>query len=377
MEFNRLVALIFLLSAGCQGFHVNRNIVPFQTDSFRDNIATINGVEFEVYDTLSSNYDVHSQHEAEKDQVENPAERIIDERKQEMNHRPIIGILAQELSSSLEPWYGDNYTSYIGAAYVKYVEQAGARVVPVLINQDDDYYDTIFKSTNGLLIPGGAVSIVDSGYAKAGKILFQKATASGSYWPIWGTCLGFELLAYLSNEEQRNLKSCSSQQQPLALELTDDYSASYFASQTPDDVTEILATQNVTINFHRWCLTPENFTKFEALKNFWNVLSTNRDWDGLEFISLMEAKHYPIWGSQYHPEKNAYEWTRKYPDIPHFKDAIHASAHQAEFFIEQTRKNLNSFASRDEEEKYLIYSYQPEFTGDIEIDYSMQQCYLF
>ena len=90
----------------------------------------------------------------------------------------------------------------------------------------------------------------------------------------------------------------------------------------------------MTVNFHKWCLTPENFTKFEALKNFWNVLSTNKDWDGLEFISLMEAKHYPIWGSQYHPEKNAYEWTRKYPDIPHFKDAIHVSAHQAEFFVE-------------------------------------------
>ena len=142
------------------------------------------------------------------------------------------------------------------------------------------------------------------------------------------------MLAYLSNEEQRNLKSCSSQQQPLALELTDDYPKSNFGKETPDDITEILSTQNVTINFHRWCLTPENFTKFEALQNFWNVLSTNKDWDGLEFISLMEAKHYPIWGSQYHPEKNAYEWTRKYPDIPHSKDAIHASAHQAEFFVE-------------------------------------------
>ena len=56
---------------------------------------------------------------------------------------------------------------------------------------------------------------------------------------------GFELLAYLSNEEQRNLKSCSSQQQPLALELTDDYSSSYFGQQTPDDITEILSTQNI------------------------------------------------------------------------------------------------------------------------------------
>ena len=28
------------------------------------------------------------------------------------------------------------------------------------------------------------------GYAKAGKILFDKAINSDSYWPIWGTCLG-------------------------------------------------------------------------------------------------------------------------------------------------------------------------------------------
>ena len=29
--------------------------------------------------------------------------------------------------------------------------------------QDDEYYDMIFKSTNGLLIPGGAVSLTTSG----------------------------------------------------------------------------------------------------------------------------------------------------------------------------------------------------------------------
>ena len=82
----------------------------------------------------------------------------------ELNAKPIVAVLSQELPRSLENAFpNENYTSYIGAAYVKYIEQAGARVVPVLINQTDEYYDTIFKSTNGLLIPGGAVSIVDSG----------------------------------------------------------------------------------------------------------------------------------------------------------------------------------------------------------------------
>ena len=126
--------------------------------SLGDDTVIINGVKFELQDTLSKTY-----HETEKKEVVNLSENVNDDNAKAINYRPIVGILSQELSSSLEPWYGENYTSYIGAAYVKYIEQAGARVVPVLINQTDEYYDTIFKSTNGLLIPGGAVSIVDSG----------------------------------------------------------------------------------------------------------------------------------------------------------------------------------------------------------------------
>ena len=83
------------------------------------------------------------------------------------NSRPIIGILAQELSPRLKKWYGDIYTSQIQAACVKYIEQAGARVVPVLINQDEDYYEKIFNSTNGLVMPGGWTS-----FRYSGKFLF-------------------------------------------------------------------------------------------------------------------------------------------------------------------------------------------------------------
>ena len=53
--------------------------------------------------------------------------------------------------------------------------------------------------------------------------------------------------------------------------------------------------------------------------NFWDVLSVNTDTDGLEFISTLEAKNFPIFGTQWHPEKNPYEWTPKYPDLPHSK----------------------------------------------------------
>ena len=81
-----------------------------------------------------------------------------------LTERPIIGILSQDLSSEDRASIDNsNYTSYIAASYVKFVESGGARVVPILINQPDDYYQMIFSSTNGLLIPGGAQDFDDSG----------------------------------------------------------------------------------------------------------------------------------------------------------------------------------------------------------------------
>jgi len=127
-----------------------------------DMIITINGVDFGVEDDHLIKTNDNNVQEAPID-GQFKSIKSEDDKSEDLNYRPIIGVLAQELSHSLEPWFGDNYTSYIGAAYVKWIEQAGARVVPVLINQDEVYYDTIFSSTNGLVIPGGAVALDDSG----------------------------------------------------------------------------------------------------------------------------------------------------------------------------------------------------------------------
>ena len=65
------------------------------------------------------------------------------------------------LAQECQPYFPESIcnTSYIAASYVKFVESGGARVVPVMINQPEEYYRTIFESTNGLLIPGGDVSL--------------------------------------------------------------------------------------------------------------------------------------------------------------------------------------------------------------------------
>ena len=68
------------------------------------------------------------------------------------------------------------------------------------------------------------------GYAKAGQKLFDmamKAWDEGSDpYPIWGTCLGFELLTLFANQGQANLASCYSVDQALALNLTEQFEES-------------------------------------------------------------------------------------------------------------------------------------------------------
>uniref|UniRef100_A0A8C9XWR3 Folate gamma-glutamyl hydrolase n=1 Tax=Sander lucioperca TaxID=283035 RepID=A0A8C9XWR3_SANLU len=67
------------------------------------------------------------------------------------------------------------------------------------INQTKEHYKTLF---NGILYPGGSVSIISSGYQRAAKIFYKlaiEANKRGDYFPVWGICLGYEQLAVLTS----------------------------------------------------------------------------------------------------------------------------------------------------------------------------------
>lgn len=116
-----------------------------------------------------------------------------------LNDRPIIGILAQKYQGKYEDYGSKNY-SYIPASYIKFIESSGGRPVPIHINMSDEYYHNMFNSINGVLFPGGDANLTNSGYAIAGRKIFElavKANRKGDYFPIFGTCLGFEFLTVL------------------------------------------------------------------------------------------------------------------------------------------------------------------------------------
>ncbi|XP_059183046.1 gamma-glutamyl hydrolase [Centropristis striata] len=288
--------------------------------------------------------------------------------KTKRNDRPVIGVLAQE---AYDP--KPNQTAFIPASYVKFLESGGARVVPVMINQTLEEYKTLFSSINGVLYPGGRSSIIASAYQRSAKIFYElalEANKRGDYFPVWGTCLGFEQLMHLTSGKTV-LSFTNTSGVTLPLDFTNEAKDSRMFKGFPAELMQDLASEPLTENSHRWSLAVVTHNTNEELKKFYKVLSTNTD-GKTEFVSTVEAYDYPIYGTQWHPEKNAFEWTRPY--IPHSPSAVKTTFYMADFFVNEARKNFHRFKSEKEESKALIYNYNPVKTG---LETAFEQIYFF
>uniref|UniRef100_UPI0037E70476 gamma-glutamyl hydrolase n=1 Tax=Semicossyphus pulcher TaxID=241346 RepID=UPI0037E70476 len=281
-------------------------------------------------------------------------------RNQQLNYRPIIGVLAQENLP------GDQFApapSYIAACYVKYLEGAGARVVPIRINRTEEEYTKIFSSINGLLLPGGDVDIERSQFTQAARIFYDlalKANDAGDFFPIWGTCQGFQQLTVLT--AKKNLLTLTDTKSvALPLDFTSAANSSRLFQSFPKDLMQSLCNENITSNFHSWSLSMKNYSQNYKLRKFYRILSTNTD-GKREFISTMEAKHYPFYAVQWHPEKSPFEWIDK-PGMIHTTSAVRASFYTASFFVSEAMKSKHQFSSSAEEERALIYNFSPVYRG--------------
>ena len=107
---------------------------------------------------------------------------------------PVIGVLAEVLRDYKR--FTDKRHNHIVASYVKWVEMAGGQVLPIMLDQNDTYYEEVFRKTNGLLFPGGD-NLLDPAKRTPMMVAARKlynlaveANNRGDYYPIWGTCLG-------------------------------------------------------------------------------------------------------------------------------------------------------------------------------------------
>lgn len=122
-----------------------------------------------------------------------------------------------------------------------------------------------------MLLPGGATWFNQSnGYADAGRHIYDVAlelNERGEYFPVWGTCLGFELLTYLAANGNEHRAHCDSSNQALPLVFKPDFKSSRMFKNAPDTVVKILESEAVTSNFHQYCVT-EKVNIFKTFPRF-------------------------------------------------------------------------------------------------------------
>lgn len=153
------------------------------------------------------------------------AKSAVSERVAQVNTRPIIGIFSLANSDN-----ANETGSIIPAGYVKWLEQAGARVAVIPFNAPHDVLDQLFASINGLLFTGGGLTLgIDTLFFNQALYMFNKAMAAndaGDVFPIWGSCQGFQLMHLLAAQPKvhSDVLKCliyNSTNLPLSLDFTD------------------------------------------------------------------------------------------------------------------------------------------------------------
>lgn len=288
-------------------------------------------------------------------------ETMIAKSKQAGNPTPAIGILAQRCHNCPGK-------SYIAAGFVKWIESAGGRAVPMRYYSSEKELRRLFLATNGLIFPGGLTDLYkDSPYVVAAKKLWtwaKEENDKGNPYPIHGTCLGFQLLHLLESDVSFKdlLIETDSVAHPSTLEFTKEASESLMFGTMDQSLIDASEDEekNIIMENHMFGLPPEHYSTWPVLKENFNILSISKDRNGVEYVSSAEHKRYPFFATQWHPEKPPFEFGMK--EIPHSLDAIRVAQHLANVFIETARQSSHDFESPEEELSDLIYNYNPYFT---------------
>ena len=227
-------------------------------------------------------------------------------------------------------------------------------MVPIPWDATPEQLAGYVKQTNGLLFPGGGTSVSHGKYRDTGATLFrlaQQANEGGDVYPVWGTCLGFEELMVLSVAPLDVLRKTQGTDPMLApLALTAAAAQSRLLGGAGGAAARAaLSGGNVTVHLHSWGVLSSTFGATSGLGKFWQVLGTNVDSAGAQFVSLAEARDYPFFACQFHPEKAAYEWEQGWcagdaaavaaAADAHSQAGIAAMAHMASAFVEVARQS--------------------------------------
>lgn len=146
------------------------------------------------------------------------------------------------------------YNSYIMGTVVDFMKSSGARVIPMINGEPKDITLDKLSKINGVLFPGG-----DGDYLTYGEFLFntiKEINDEGTYFPAWGTCVGYENFAiWASDMGGPVLESYQMYTTSLPLEFTKDPRDTKMYGWLQDEAF-FFEDHDLTWNGHNWAVNP-------------------------------------------------------------------------------------------------------------------------
>jgi len=287
----------------------------------------------------------------------------------EVDVRPLIGIYTQDTNPKW-PEFPGKKDEYIAASYVKLVESAGARPVPVSYNLAHDDLVATLDRLNGFIFPGGGMDLhLNTTYQKSSKTIIDYAYSKYN-WPVVGICLGFEVIATIMANDSSILTLKDSANMLDRPVVTKQFEYSKFKEFAGFFYSEWTVFEN-----HISGVTPEDF-KAKLSKHFL-PLAISQDRNNKAYVSAMEAFRYPIFGFQFHPEKTMFEWNPA-EVISHSSLDLGATQAVAKVLARFSRLNAKKNPVNETEVvKMMIYNTPAVYTKPYAPDFSFEQVYFF
>jgi gamma-glutamyl hydrolase len=206
-------------------------------------------------------------------------------------------------------------------------------VVSIIYKGDHATEMAKLDKINGILYAGGEDNMDYWIWARGIYDYVKQQNIEGNFYPQWGTCLGFQMLMMyesINGLASRGDYVNTHYPEPLTFTMKPEDSA-VFGGLTE---TQIAALQKESISYlsHHNGYDPALFETDIGIKNFFNLVATQKAEDGLEFATAIEGKDFPFYGIQFHAEKEFLSFAPEY-HFNHAEDSEAINRHYADFFV--------------------------------------------
>lgn len=255
---------------------------------------------------------------------------------------PIYAILTQPYTNEPEPADEMGYfpeagnatealkNTFIKMSHVKFLEQGGARIVPVSYKLDKNQLNQILEQVNGIYIPGDSGAILQNERYLAGvREVLQWAQSHNvvneQHFPVAAVGYGYLALMMTAIKSEETIQTMpeetilSSEELNLRLKPEDTY---FFDGLSLKEMEAIL--NNITFfNEMQYGIPLKKFLGETMLSQvFVPVATYNSEQKNQEeeFVAMVEGAHFPFFGTAFSVEKFQFNHDMRIEmDIDHSK----------------------------------------------------------